>query len=237
MATITYNGNDEESLFGVLYKKLRDLAKKVVMKTAIVTQFPFNPPDPDEPFSDDQIMSAKYVYDKYQSKLYLATVIDLVTDNDQHYPSVKLITTTFQTLANLVTSFQATPDDTHYPSEKLVNDTFQKKALLTAFQNTPDNTHYLSEKAIKDYVSPRSVITISGSDSGGNYVQIGASAINVWNYLETQPVNIRLSNSGLDVYYSITAWAKDSGTGEYTFVTNLGNFTSANYYSYPKCYI
>jgi len=63
-------------------------------------------------------------------------LVPVVTDLDTTPKSNKIAWTSlksllaalFQTLANKVTSFQATPDDTHYPSEKLVKDSLDAKA-------------------------------------------------------------------------------------------------------------
>ncbi len=67
-------------------------------------------------------------------------LVPVVTDLDTTPKSNKITWTSlksllaalFQTLANKVTSFQATPDDTHYPSEKLVKDSLDAKLAITS---------------------------------------------------------------------------------------------------------
>jgi len=238
MGSITYNGKEEPSLFGVLWKKIQDLAKAVVLKKDLVTEYPSQPVDPDHPdqyFTDEQVMSANFVDTTYQKISNLVTAFQIVSD-DTHYPSEKLVVDTFQKKQFLATVLNyLTITDNWYPSVKLVNDNFQRKMLLTSFQTVPDDTHYLSEKAIDTYVRPRTVGTITGTDSTGNYIAIGLNSINLWDALQHQTVNIQLLNSGLTVTYMITAWAKDS-SDNYTFVTNLGNFEIAGS-GFPKLYI
>ena len=62
---------------------------------------------------------------------YFYKCVEDDTQTPSTYSWEKLVDTTYQTKANLVTSFQGTPDDTHYASEKLTKDNLDLKVNIT----------------------------------------------------------------------------------------------------------
>lgn len=236
MASITYNGKEEPSLFGVIWKKLQDLAKKVVLKADLVTAYPEDPEDPDEPFTDEQAMSAKFIHDRYQTKENLVTALQIVPD-DTHYPSEKLVADTFQKKQYLAIVINyLTNSDSYYPSVKLVNDTFQRKGLVTKDRALDgiayDDTHFLSEKFVMEHFKPYMLDSTVSSTA----ITLSMQAAALWEMvaIDKRPVHILLVNSTTVVHYPIIAWGRDMLNNTYSFVTALGDFTASSDTAYPS---
>jgi len=106
--------------------------------------------------SSTNYLSAKGVYDWVTNLGYLLA---------------STAASTYQTLANLVTSFGVTPSDSKYPSEKLVKDSLDAKEntsnkSTSVVTDQASNTKYPSVKAVYDYVINVDVNTIGAAING-----------------------------------------------------------------------
>jgi hypothetical protein len=166
----------------------------------------------------------------------------VITDQSSNakYPSVKSVydwvtglgyllassaASTYQTLANLVTSFGATPSDTKYPSEKLVKDSLDAKVTANAAITGATKTKITYDS--KGLVTAGADIAASDLPSGIDAAKIANGSVSntEFQYLDgvTSSIQTQLNSKTNSYLFFVQSQGINPADGNTYYINNIPN--------------